>query len=106
ARAAELDPAEGEIHAVLSEIYGELNRYADAAHECMQALQREIPKPLSATLKYNLACYQARLGHERESLWWLRQALEAGFDDVELLKRDPDLAAIRNTAAFKALFTP
>ncbi len=102
-RAAELDPADAETHAVLSEIYGDMNRYAQAADECMAALQREVSKELSATLRYNLACYQARLGHERECLWWLRQALEAGFRDVQLMKTDPDLASVRGTPAFNQL---
>ncbi len=106
ARAAELNPAEGEIHAVLSEIYGEMNRYPEAADECMAALERDISKDLGATLRYNLACYQARMGHERECLWWLRQALEAGFDDVQLMKTDPDLASVRGTPAFQQLLAP
>jgi tetratricopeptide (TPR) repeat protein len=105
-QAAQLDPAEGEIHAVLSEIYGEMKRYPQALSESMAALQRDIPKRLGATLRYNVACYEARLGHERESIWWLRQALEAGFDDIELMKTDPDLASVRDTPAFKQLLAP
>ncbi|MHB8419537.1 MAG: TPR end-of-group domain-containing protein [Myxococcales bacterium] len=105
-RAAQLDPAEGQIHAILSEIQGDENHYEQAIAECMAALQRDIPKPLGATLRYNLACYQARLGHQRECLWWLRQALEAGFDDIELMKTDPDLASVRETAAFRELLSP
>lgn len=104
--AAQLDPAEGEIHAVLSEIYGEMKRYPEALTESMAALQREIPKQLGATLRYNVACYYARLGHARDCIWWLRQALEAGFDDLELMKTDPDLASVRDTEAFKQLLTP
>ncbi len=106
ARAAQLDPGEGEIHAVLSEIYGEMKRYPEALTESMAALQRDVPKRLGATLRYNIACYYARLGHARDCIWWLRQALEAGFDDLELMKTDPDLASVRDTEAFKQLLAP
>ncbi len=105
-RAAELDPAQGEVHAVLSEIAGDRNDYAQAVAEGMAALQRDIPKRLGATIRYNLACYQARMGHQRECLWWLRQALEAGFDDFELMKTDPDLASVRETSAFREMLSP
>jgi tetratricopeptide (TPR) repeat protein len=105
-RAAQLDPGEGEIHAVLSEVYGEMKRYPEALTESMAALQRDIPKRLGATLRYNVACYYARLGHARDCIWWLRQALEAGFDDLELMKTDPDLASVRDSEAFKELLTP
>ncbi|HUB07902.1 MAG TPA: hypothetical protein VMB50_12905 [Myxococcales bacterium] len=105
-RAAALDPSGGEVHAILSEIQGDQNHYPEAVAEGMAALQRDIPKQLGATVRYNLACYQARMGHQRECLWWLRQALEAGFDDFELMKTDPDLASVRETPAFRELLSP
>ena len=103
-RAIAIDPGRGEFHAALSEVYGQENRDKLAVEECMEALQRNVPKSLERTLKYNLACFDARLGRERECLFWLRQALEAGFNDVDLMRKDPDLASVRDLPAFRELF--
>jgi tetratricopeptide (TPR) repeat protein len=103
-RAIALDPGRGEFHAALSEVYSQENRDDLASEECVAALQRNVPKDLEKTLKYNLACFDARLGRERECLFWLRQALEAGFNDIEFMRKDPDLATVRDLPAFKELF--
>jgi len=103
-RAIAIDPGRGEFHAALSEVYAQENRDELASEECMVALQCNVPKSLEANLKYNLACFDARLGRERECLFWLRQALEAGFNDVELMRKDPDLASVRDLPAFRELF--
>ncbi len=114
-QAIALDPARAEYHVALSEVYGELSSLQGtgtasaqldqrAADECIAALERGVPKPLEATLKYNLACFNARLGRQRECLFWLRQAFEAGFNDVEFMRKDPDLASVRDLPAFQELF--
>ncbi len=103
-RAIALDPGRGEFHAALSEVYGQENRDDLASEECMVALQCNVPKNLEVTLKYNLACFDARLGRQRECLFWLRQAFEAGFHDLELMRKDPDLESVRDLPAFRELF--
>jgi Flp pilus assembly protein TadD len=108
---AAMDPSNAEVHVALSEVYGEMKRFQPAADESMEALQREVPPEVSAILKYNMACYEARLGNQRTALWWLRQALEAGFLEMdpknfEHLQNDPDLESLRRTAAYKELFAP
>jgi Tfp pilus assembly protein PilF len=99
-----LDPGRAEFHVALSEVYGEGNRDEKAAEECVAALERGVNRTLEATLKYNLACFNARLHRERECLYWLRQALEAGFNDIDFMRKDPDLASVRDLPAFRELF--
>jgi tetratricopeptide (TPR) repeat protein len=102
--AIRIDPMRAEYHAALSEVFGATKQDEKAARESMEALERGVPKTLDATLKYNLACYNARMGRERECLYWLRQAFEAGFNDVDFMRKDPDLASVRDLPAFKELF--
>jgi hypothetical protein len=44
---------------------------------------------------YNAGCSYARAGERTPATAWIKRALEAGFDDLEQLARDPDLAGVR-----------
>lgn len=44
---------------------------------------------------YNAACGHARAGDLVRAVQWLKQALDAGFDDYESLWSDPDLVQVR-----------
>ena len=43
--------------------------------------------------------------YEERAITLLRTSIAAGFDDVLLIKKEPDLSAIRHRADFKALVT-
>lgn len=57
--------------------------------------------PRSATVFYNLACSHALLTHMSEALSALEAAVDLGYDDLEHLLSDPDLAAIRRHVGFR-----
>jgi Tfp pilus assembly protein PilF len=103
---AAMDPSNAEVHVALSEVYGQMKQFGPAKDESMEALQRDVPPEVGAVLKYNMACYEARLGNQRSALWWLRQALEAGFNNYEQLQTDPDLESLRTTSAYRELLAP
>ncbi len=60
-------------------------------------------KPESAGAYYNIACIYARQGKVEESVKWLKAAVERGFADWGLLKKDRDLESIRGTAYYEDL---
>ena len=47
---------------------------------------------------YNMACAYAALGQREAALTCVEAAFESGFEDVETLKTDPDLASLRGGA--------
>lgn len=54
---------------------------------------------------YDLACVQSLNGQQAAALESLRLALKNGFNRPEHLLADPDLQALRDTAAFQVLYT-
>ena len=52
--------------------------------------------PQSATAHYNLACSLSLTGAPDEAFAELGMALDLGFDDVEWMRKDPDLNALRD----------
>jgi hypothetical protein len=52
------------------------------------------------TVAYNVACAHARSGRVDDALAWLETAVTLGFADLDLLERDPDLAAARADPRF------
>ena len=60
-------------------------------------------QPGSAGAYYNMACIYARQGRVEESVRWLKAAVEKGFSDWGLLKKDRDLENIRGTAYYGEL---
>jgi hypothetical protein len=53
--------------------------------------------------RYNLACVRSRLGKGEAAAELLLQAVEHGFTDVHLLRRDPSLRAARETSTVRAM---
>jgi tetratricopeptide (TPR) repeat protein len=50
---------------------------------------------------YNLACTYALKGDPAAGLAWLEKSINAGFDDTNKLKDDPDIASLRGEPRFK-----
>ncbi len=59
--------------------------------------------PKDPRVRYNLACSCALLGQRDEALDRLREACELGFDDLQLLRRDRDLDAVREDPRFREI---
>lgn len=57
-------------------------------------------------LCYNIACYYASLGHTIKGMAWLREAIENGYENWELIQKDPDLDTLRDLPEFKRLRKP
>ncbi len=65
------------------------------AIEFLQAVMKI--QPAHPENYYNLACMYARWNKPDEAVSWLRQAIDRGFRDLDLIRKDPDLAGIRDT---------
>jgi hypothetical protein len=52
---------------------------------------------------YNMGCFAARLGRYPDALRFLNQAIDSGFDKIEMFRTDPDLEPLRWHAGFKRL---
>ena len=52
---------------------------------------------------YNLACARARLGDAKPAMAALEAAVESGFSDAAHLRRDEDLASLRDREEFRRL---
>ena len=68
----------------------ELKRTAEARDNLLRVVDKF---PISATMRYNLACYECQLGRLKEAKEWLAKAFELG--DATKMKlaalEDPDL---------------
>jgi hypothetical protein len=56
-------------------------------------------------VSYNLACHYALVGEKEKAMVGLRQALRLNPELTEWSKQDPDLASLRQEAAYQALYT-
>jgi tetratricopeptide (TPR) repeat protein len=56
-----------------------------------------------ASAKYNLACAYALNGDRELALDWLEKSINAGFDNDDKLREDPDIASLRGDARFKKI---
>ena len=69
------------------------------------AADRELVarEPLRADLHYDLACSFALLGRSDDAFPSLNRALDLGFDSLEILEADDDLASLRPDPRYAAL---
>jgi len=57
----------------------------------------------TAIASYNIACIHALQGRKNEAIRWLKKAIDAGFDDRELVMTDTDLVSIRELEEYRDL---
>ncbi|HVR41651.1 MAG TPA: tetratricopeptide repeat protein, partial [Thermoanaerobaculia bacterium] len=72
--------------------------------ESIAAFQEAIRlngKPASAM--YNIACAYSLSGNRTAAIEWLDKAVQNGFDQLDKLKNDPDIRAIRDDARVREL---
>ena len=59
--------------------------------------------PDNAGIYYNIAVLYALQNKVPDSIAWLKQAIDKGYRNWELIKTDKDLANIRNSEDYKQL---
>jgi hypothetical protein len=68
-----------------------------------QAEARLPASEMKGAAWYNMGCCATRLGRFAEALRYLNRAVDAGYDNPEQYRRDPDLEPLRWRAGFKRL---
>jgi len=75
-------------------------RIEEGKKEAARAIELNPSDPL---MLYNTACFYAKLGEKRLALDSLKNAILAGLEDYDWIRRDPDLESIRNEPEYIAL---
>jgi tetratricopeptide (TPR) repeat protein len=94
-------PEDARARILLSADYAELDRVEDSLKELNLAITLRANE---ASILYNAACTYALLKKKAEALDTLRMAWEAGFKDATWVRRDPDLAMLRDEPEFDRLY--
>jgi len=94
-------PEDARARILLSADYAELDRVEDSLKELHLAITLRANE---ASILYNAACTYALLKRKAEALDTLRMAWEAGFKDSTWVRRDPDLAMLRDEPEFERLY--
>lgn len=84
----------------LASIYADQGKYQAAIFYMEQALSFQPDNPVH---DYNIACMYAKKQMPKESLAWLKKALDKGYKNWNQIQTDNDLELIRNTKGFKRL---
>jgi non-specific serine/threonine protein kinase len=94
-------PEDARARIILAGDYAEMGREEDALRETNLAITLRANE---ATILYNAACVFSALKRKQEGMDSLRKAWEAGFRDVDWVRRDPDLTFLRDEPDFERLF--
>jgi tetratricopeptide (TPR) repeat protein len=84
----------------LAVIYATRKEYDRALSFYKQMIAFE---PEHAATAYNIACMNARRNKVEESVKWLRQAVNSGYSNWDLIRTDQDLENIRGSKYYKDL---
>jgi alginate O-acetyltransferase complex protein AlgJ len=82
-------------------LFSNMQQYEKAITLFKQALDLQ---PEKADIYYNIACLYSLKNNSQKSVQWLRTAIEKGYNNLDLIREDADLANIRNTQYYRSLF--
>lgn len=89
-----------EALALLGDAY---TRNGDYAKGLEMDLRLSRLKPDNKLIRYNLACSYALTGQKDKALLNLHKAIELGYSDIEQLRQDRDLDALKSDPRFQNL---
>jgi len=84
----------------LALIYTAQQEYTKAVDLLLRIRQIQ---PDNAETYYNIACIYAKQNMSNQSIVWLKQSIEKGFHNWDLIRNDPNLDNIRSTAFINEL---
>ena len=93
ARLAETEPEESNWQVALAYAVRRSRGLASAREILIDA---SLKFPVCAAIHFNLACYEAQLGHLEEAKKRLRLAIQINREYADLARSDPDLEPIRD----------
>lgn len=77
---------------------------ANDNHVAAELIEQHLEAhPADATMLYNAACVECRLGALDRGAAYFIKAVKSGFTDISHARRDPDLRALREHAVFRAI---
>ncbi len=94
-------PEDARARIILAADYADMGREEDALRETNLAITLRAGE---ATILYNAACVFSYLKRRPEALDALQKCWNAGFRDVDWVRRDPDVAFLRGDPEFERLF--
>lgn len=86
--------------ALVAHFSGDTSRALDVLLEAETDLP---PEEMRGPLLYTMAFFAARLGRYPDALQYLHRAVDAGFDDLDKFRADPDVEPLRWHAGFRRL---
>jgi protein O-mannosyl-transferase len=81
-------------------IHSQRQEYAKAVDILLEMKRSQPDNP---EVYYNLACIYGKQGMPDESIKWLKQSIEKGFANRDLIMKDPDLEIIRSSDYVRSL---
>ncbi len=96
-----LKPDFVKVHINLGVALSSLGRFKEAISHYFDAIR--INPGYKAAAYYNIACLYSRQNMVEESVKWLKEAVNAGFKDWNIIKTDEDLKNIRGSLLYKQL---
>jgi len=91
-----------ETMVLLGDAYTRKGEYAKGLEMDIQLSRLQ---PENKLVRYNLACSYALTGQKEKAFSTLNKAVELGYRDVEHLRNDHDLDAIKSDPRFQSLLT-
>jgi tetratricopeptide (TPR) repeat protein len=99
-RQLELVPDDVRARILLAVGYAHVGRADDAVAQLKRAVQL---RPDDGNTLYNATCVYGVLGRTEEALQMLQRAITAGYANVDWVRRDPDLACLKDHPEFQRL---
>lgn len=87
----------------LAEQYSESENYDEAIAYYKKIAQYN--PAIEPTIYYNVACLYARKHNMEKAIDFLKKAIDAGYDNLEMIENDEDLKYIRETPEFEKIVT-